>query len=729
MRLHYSELLNVEKPLRYSNLEINISKKDIKGLLGICLIYPDLYEIGMSNYGLQLLYNRINRSSCLFADRFYMPYIDAINTFQDRIYRSLEYKKKLNTFDIVGFSLQSELTYSNILSVLEKGALEVFSNKRRGLPIIIAGGSSVYNPSPLMNFIDIFFFGEMENKLVEVCEELYSLKLTKRHDILRFFDSFDFCYVPQINRAKYIKRHIEMGFSRDVEDSANIIPLFSIVHDRAVVEVARGCTNGCRFCQAGYIYRPLREKSVDCLFKEAINQVEKSGQLNLSFISLSVSDYSDLEKLIEIIKRLSFDYKCAVSLPSIRADLHNSGLLKEVAKVKQSGFTIAAEAGSDRLRKIINKNITNDQLIHAVVNSSKLGYRRVKIYFMIGLPFEKEEDIEEIIKLSDRIKKEGQRYNRGFKVSVSISNFVAKPFTPFQWYKQNSIEQLYKKVDYLKKSFRRLKIEASFHDIRKSVLESIISRGDNPIGDVIYNAYKNGAIFDEWSEHFDFDKWILAFEKEGINYKEYYERDINYEDCLPWDNIDIGVSKKFLVEEYKKSKNLDTTKNCAFSKCSGCGVCDFKRVNNIISSENKTGKTINIVRKTNSDLIYSYALRFAKLREGILLSALDVTRLFSIVLRSIGINLDFTKGYHKQPKLRYIFPLPVGVRGLNELIFFESEVIDNMKSKIASFNREVKCGIKIKNIERCDSRVIDSAIVTYRLKEFIFNEFLKLKNE
>jgi radical SAM family uncharacterized protein/radical SAM-linked protein len=719
-----NEFLQVSKPLRYVDHEINRMYKNIEGLLSICLIYPDIYEIGMSNYGMQLIYNEINKSPYLFADRFFMPNLDALEVFGNKIFKSLEYKKLLKTFDIIGFSLQCELTLTNMLCILDKSGIGIHATKRDFLPIIVAGGSITYNPLPLIDFIDVFFIGEMEIKFKEACEKLYELNLKSKTDILHYYNSFDFCYVPAIDEGKKVKRYINMDFSNNKNTYKPLIPLYEIVHDRLTIEAVRGCLNGCRFCQAGYIYRPLREKDINILMKEAYSKIDDTGHLNCSFLSLSISDYSNLTDFIRCLREISEQSNTAFSLPSIRADLLDSNLLYNTSIIKKSSFTIAAEAGSESLRRTINKNISNENLFYLIEEAARKELDLVKIYFMIGLPGETEKDIISIAELVRELKKRGKSINHKMSFTVSVSNFVPKVFTPFQWVKQADKEELMEKQNYLRQALKKIGVNVRFHNIKQSIIEGVISRGDRDIGKIIENAYRNGCILDEWKEHFDFNKWLSAFDKQHVNYEECLKKSYDINSKLPWDFIDTGVSKDFLANEYRKSVQSLNTPNCARANCNSCGVCDFRNVKNVFSG--KYEKNLYVLNKQKSDGKYVYKINFKKADVALLLSALDVTRLFAILLRSFGVKLMFSNGFHKQPKINYIFPLPLGIWGENELLIIEVNSILNTEDLKQQFNSNVYCGLAINEITLINAFKLNSAIAVYRFDENLFLYFTKL---
>lgn len=718
------KFLSVTKPLRYVNHEINCKHKNIESLLGICLIYPDIYEIGMSNYGLQLIYNEIDKSNYLFADRFYMPGLDAIEKFGSEIFQSLEYRNPIKTFDIVGLSLQCELTYTNMLLILDKSGIGIKADKRADIPIVVAGGSSAYNPEPLLDYIDVFFIGEMEIKFVEVCETLYKKDLKQKEDILNYFNEYNFCYVPSIDKEKKVKRYVNVNFVDNKNYNNGLIPLFEIIHDRLVIESIRGCTNGCRFCQAGYVYRPLREKKINTLIEETQYKIKETGYLNCSFLALSLSDYTALDELIVFIKNISEPTSTAISIPSVRADLINSSLLDNISFIKRSGLTIAAEAGSETLRRAINKNITNNDLFFLVEEAAKKGWDSVKVYFMIGLPNETDDDVESIVRLASELKRAGKLFNRNFTLTTSISNFVPKAFTPFQWVKQASLEYLLEKQEFLKDNLRKKHINVKFHNVKQSIIEGIISRGDRNVAKIIESAYRHGCILDEWKEHFDFSKWITAFSDNKTSYTEYLDKNFNFYDKLPWDNIDIGVTKGFLIEEYKKSLELLNTNNCVNAGCNNCGVCDFKDIKNIISLKTDNISNINYNEGTIDKILYK--IQFEKKEVAIFLSALDVCRLFSMVLRSLDVKFVFSKGFHKLPRINYLYPLPLGVEGNNEIIIIEVEKPLNEQEVKQLFNKKISCGLFIKDIFPISSFKQESAIAIYRLDGNLFNCFKRL---
>nr|WP_231841004.1 TIGR03960 family B12-binding radical SAM protein [Deferribacter desulfuricans] len=711
---HKNELLLVSKPSRYLGKEINsFNKTDYK--VHFCLVFPDVYEVGMSHYGLKLLYENLNSQKDIFCERFFMPWIDAISTFNKDIFISLESKTPLSNFDILGFSLQYELSYTNMLFILNKSEIPIKSAERTDQhPLIIAGGPCTVNPAPVKDYIDVFFIGEMDEKLSEILNSYKNKSFKNRLEKLKFFDSFEFTYVPSLNPDKKIKRFIYNKFSEEGFIKAPLVPNFSVVHDRISLEISRGCTRGCRFCQAGFIYRPSRERDVKSLINNALVQLENSGYFEISFLSLSAADYTKLEELLDKLNSIVYDKNVSVSLPSVRADQIKSFIFRELSKVRKSGFTIAPEAGSQRLRNIINKNLTEEEIIEAVKLAKEGGFNHAKLYFMIGLPFEEISDVIAIADLAYKIKKiVGKR----FDISVSVSNFVPKPHTPFQWCGQDNYKNLEYKQNLLKEEFRKRRIKLKLHDIGQSILEACFSRGGDELNKILYDALSENIIFDGWSEFFNFKKWEQIFNKNGLNIYEYASQLFDLEDNLPWDHIDTGISKDFLIKEYRKSSNGLVVNDCKTDKCYNCGVCDFKNIKNIFAKDyEQKSKDIKI----DNNKFNKYLITFEKVNDSIFFSALDTSRYFQHIFLKNGVNLKFTQGFNPQPKINYIYPLPLGIKGLNELMIIES---DSTVLDLKGYMDEI--GFKIKNIEMLENKIFDICV-----QEFIFDNdsFAFIKN-
>lgn len=594
-------LLKVEKPARYIGNEQNSIIKDLNDIdVRFAFAFPDIYEVGMSHLGLHILYNLINKEDSMYCERVFAPWIDMEDMMRSRnipLY-SLETRSPLCEFDLVGFTLQYEMSYTNILNMLDLGNIPVLSKDRgEEHPFVIAGGPCAFNPEPLSEMIDFFVIGEGENLTLDVLKLYREWKKEdkSKKEFLESVCKLEGIYVPSFYDVSYksdntieamiqkketypqkIKKVIIENLDDIYYPEQMIVPYIETVHDRVVLEVFRGCTQGCRFCQAGMIYRPVRERSVDKLVELAKKLIEVTGYGEISISSLSTGDYSQLEKLVKTLMEEFKDKNVGLSLPSLRLDTFSLEIMEEIQKVRKSGLTFAPEAGSQRLRDVINKGINEENLIRAVSDAFGLGWSTVKLYFMIGLPTETEEDIMGIKDLAYKVKdvffnlpREKQKGN--LKVTTSASCFVPKPFTPFQWFPQNSVDEFYEKINILKRNIKDKKISYNYHDPRLSYLEAIIARGDRKISRVIYNAWKNGCRFDGWAELFDYDKWVKSFEQSQIDPDFYALRQRDYEEILPWDFIDVGVTKEFLIKENEKALKGQLTEDCRLG-CTDCGI-------------------------------------------------------------------------------------------------------------------------------------------------------------
>lgn len=594
-------LKKVEKPARYIGMENNSIKKDLsKVKVKFAFSFPDVYEVSMSHLGMHILYNLINEEENYACERVFSPWIDMEEEMRKEgipLY-TLENKEEVKNFDIVGFTLQYEMSYTNILNILDLSQIPLRAEERdENYPLIIAGGPCAYNPEPLAEFIDLFLMGEGEEATLEL------LRLYERHkeqgynkiEFLKDAAKIQGIYIPSFYDVSYnedgtIKemyplyddapRVIKKRFVENLDEmfvpDKMIVPFIDTIHDRVTMEIFRGCTHGCRFCQAGILYRPIREKSVDRLMEIAENLVESTGYETISLSSLSSCDYSQLQLLINMLTNNLENKKVGISLPSLRLDSVSIDILKEIEKVRKSGLTFAPEAGSQRLRDVINKGVTEDDLINAVSYAFKEGWSRVKLYFMIGLPTETDEDLIGIKNTAYLVKdlffnrpKEERKGN--FQVTASASCFVPKPFTPFQWFGQDTIEEFRRKTYLIKDKIKDNKVTFNYHDADLSFLEGVFARGDRRLSKTLLLAWEKGCRYDGWSEHFKYDLWMETFEELNIDPAFYANRFRSQDEILPWDFIDTGVSKKFLVSEYEKAMNEQTTKDCRLG-CRGCGI-------------------------------------------------------------------------------------------------------------------------------------------------------------
>lgn len=594
-------LRRVEKPARYIGGEINSVVKDLDNInTRFAFAFPDIYDVGMSHLGLHILYNLINEEEDLYCERVFTPWVDMEEEMKNNNIPlfSLETKTPLKKFDFIGFTLQYEMSYSNILNMLAMSDIPLLSNDRSEEdPIIIAGGPCVYNPEPLAEIIDIFVIGESEELILEIMK-LHKDWKNKKGSKSEFYEEIiklQGVYIPSFYNIEYnedgtikemipvkesypkrINKRIVKNLDETYFPGKIIVPFIETVHDRIMLEIFRGCTRGCRFCQAGMIYRPIRERSVDNLIELAKKLVEATGHDEISLSSLSTSDYSQIEELTKRLITEFKDKKIGISLPSLRLDSFSLETIQEIQKVRKTGLTFAPEAGTQRLRDVINKGIEEKDLIDTTKQAFELGWATVKLYFMIGLPTETEEDVLGIKELAYKVKdlffsmpREERKGN--LKITVSASCFVPKPFTPFQWYPQNSMDEFIEKQEILKKSIRDKKITFNTHHPKISFLEAVFARGDRKLSRTLVKALEKGCKFDGWSDQFKYDKWIETFEEENIDPKFYANRSRSYDEVLPWDFIEVGVTKKFLIKENEKAVNEELTKDCRI-KCAGCGI-------------------------------------------------------------------------------------------------------------------------------------------------------------
>lgn len=599
-KILFEELLdNVEKPGRYTGKEFNeIVKEEDMSTIKIALAFPDLYEIGMSYLGFKILYEIINKIDGALAERVFSPAVDMEKLLRERkmpIF-SLENYRPLNSFDIVGFTIQHELCYSNILNLLELGQIPLRSKERKeDAPLIIAGGPGTFNAEPLSAFIDLFVIGEGEEVVGEIIEvyKRWKDKKQSRAKLLEELAHLKGIYVPSFYKITYfkdgrvksvtpkkethhsvIKKRIISNFDQVSYPLFPVVPNIDVVHDRITLEIFRGCTQGCRFCQAGMIYRPVREKSVNTLLKLAEKILSHTGYEEISLSSLSSSDYSEIERLITLLVDRFKEKGVGVSLPSLRIDSFSVALAQQVQRVRKTGITLAPEVGTQRLRDVINKNVQEEDLYSSIEAAFKGGWRKIKLYFMVGLPTETEEDVEGIVRLVSKVDRMGREITgRKININISVSAFVPKPHTPFQWEAQEERDILSKKIRYLKNRLNWRNISFSYPDINRIYLEAVFARGDRRLGEVLERAHYLGCKFDAWREHFNFEAWQQAFNESGLNMEFYANRVRQEDENLPWDHISCGVKKEYLLEEKKKALKGETTSDCRFENCTECGVC------------------------------------------------------------------------------------------------------------------------------------------------------------
>lgn len=592
-------LYRVEKPARYIGGEYNSFIKDKNSVdIRYAFCFPDVYEVGMSHLGTRILYHVLNSREDTYCERVFAPWPDMEKLMRENdipMY-ALESKDPLTEFDFIGFTLQYEMSYTNILNILDLAGIKVRASERgEDDPIIVCGGPCAYNPEPLYDIADFFVLGEGEEVTNEIMDLYKEFKGKSKKEFLKKAALIEGVYVPSLYKVSYntdgtiaqfkpidsevpvkIRKRIMRNFNETVFPDKLIVPYTEIVHDRLVIETFRGCTRGCRFCQAGMIYRPIRERDTDKLVEIADTLVKDTGYDEISLSSLSICDYSDIQNLINSLVKKYEEQKVGVSLPSLRIDSFSVDLIKEIQKVRKTGLTFAPEAGTQRMRDVINKGVTEQNLMDSVSSAFKAGWSTIKLYFMIGLPYETIDDVKGIGDLAEKVV--SQYYSlpkeeraRGLRVTASTAIFVPKPFTPFQWTAMERMDNVKEKIWAVKDSIKSRAVTYNWHESQVSYLEAIFARGDRRLCDVLVKAFEKGAKFDGWSEYFNFDIWMDAFKECGIDGDFYAYRNREYDEIMPWDFIDTGVSKEFLIKENERAKAAEVTPDCRLG-CKNCGI-------------------------------------------------------------------------------------------------------------------------------------------------------------
>ncbi len=602
MREQVEKILHrVQKPARYTGNEWNAVKKEWQDkTVKMVFAFPDVYEVGMSYLGLQILYHIVNKRSDSLMERAFAPWVDMEQELRERGIPlfSMESFRPLNEFDIIAFTLQYELSYTNILNMLDLSGVTLGSSERdEREPLVIAGGPCVFNPEPLADFVDLFVIGEGEEVIHELIEAFKIKKQNKlsKHEFLRKAASIQGIYVPSFYRPRYdnegnfqrldallpearpriTKRAVQNIDTVDFPTHP-IVPWMEVIHDRVMLEVMRGCTRGCRFCQAGVLYRPAREKKPETLIRQAGEIVKTTGYNEISLTSLSSADYTGIKEVIKGLLNAHAADGIGISLPSLRVDAFSLELAREIQRVRRSSLTFAPEAGTQRMRDVINKGVTEKDIIETVTSAFQAGWNAIKLYFMIGLPTETGEDVGEIAALAKRVLDIGQKYatsKRRLKVTVSVSSFVPKAHSCFQWEPLEQIGKLKEKQSFLASKMRGRGLIFNYHSVENSYLEAVFARGDRRLGRVLRQAWRLGCKFDGWTELFDYGRWQEAFRLEGVEPEYFAYRRFDYEDPLPWGHIASGVGRKFLAREHQRALKGETTMDCRQGTCHGCGLC------------------------------------------------------------------------------------------------------------------------------------------------------------
>lgn len=718
-------LLGAEKPSRYIGMEVNSSRKD-KAEVRFLLAFPDTYEVGMSHLGIQILYSILNEIPYVAAERCFAPWPDREKQLREQKIplTSLESQMPLTDFDIIGFSLQYELSYTNLLNMLDLGGLPLKCKERKdGHPLIIAGGPCCFNPSPLVDFIDAFVIGEGEEIIGEITAAMRAgkKKSLSRDKLIEKLAKIPGIYVPAIHgKNEIIKKRTVTDLNLWRHPLKPVVPLMQTIHDRITLEIARGCTRGCRFCQAGMTWRPYRERNTSLLMEMAEEMLKATGHEEISLLSLSSGDYSCIEPLVQILMNRYHSRRVALALPSLRVESLNTTLMEEIKRTRKTSFTLAPEAGTDKMRLIINKGNTSEDLLSTVDKIFTAGWKSIKLYFMLGLPYETREDWEGIVNLGYEALRAAK--NRG-QVTISLSTFVPKPHTPFQWQRQISLEETYEQQDFIRKRIKNRNLSVKWHDARMSFLEGIFSRGDESLGTLLETAFRKGCRFDGWSEILRFDLWKEAIAESGINPEDFMcEHDIN--EKLPWDNIDCGITREFLLEERQKAAEQTATVDCRFFDCQNCGVCDFSTIQNIFASKDEPKISVSALPANDKAPVNEVKYRFtlSKCDRARLLSHLELSTALLRALRRSSLAIVYSAGFHPHPKISFATATAVGMESRQEYMDITAqEYSSDLNLLKTEINAALPEGIEILEIRKLSA---EENAIAQALKGFEYELYL-----
>jgi len=732
----------VKKPGRYIGGELHCADKSWdEAQVRFALVFPDLYEIGMSHQGLQILYHCINSREEMLAERCFAPDID----MEEELRRhelplfSLESRTPLGNFDAIGITLPYELSYTNILTILNLSGIPFRAEHRsENFPLIIGGGSCGLNPEPVSDFFDAIVLGDGEEVILEIAGVVRDAKKNgaSRQEVLSMLSDLAGVYIPSFFVPHYhgseltaiqplkqgytaVRRRVLSRLPGPEEIGKPLVPVVKPVHDRLGLEIARGCTRGCRFCQAGIIYRPVRERPVEDILAIADQGIQNSGFHEMALLSLSSGDFTCLPDLIVRLMDRFADQYVSVSMPSMRVGTLTPEVMNQIKRVRKTGFTVAPEAGTDRLREVINKGITEEDLLETCRNAFAMGWNLIKFYFMIGLPTETWEDVEAIVELARKARETAGAGAKRVQVNVSVGTFVPKPHTPFQWERQLTLEEAQERINRLKRLLPRRGFKLKWHDPQQSFMEGVFSRGDRRLAHLLETAWQNGVRLDGWSEHYRLESWQQAADQCGIDLDSYLlERDP--EKPLPWDHLESGVTGEFLVQERINAQTGKYTPDCRTEGCQQCGLCDFKIIRPVLNKQTESSGAVTQKVPAGKNEVkrecHIYRVHYVRTGDTRFYSHLEILQLIFRVLARAGIRVLYSQGYNPTPKVSFSSALPVGME--SEAEYFDIELataLGDIENTIERLNRELPDGMKVFTLETPRKTDTDAQLASYSI--------------